>query len=370
MSLFSFFNKKSPIPQDLVPAFDYPKVKQSFLNEMLDASQGKQTSIPYIINSLPEKPLAVEGIIQGIVMGGTNYIVSTAQIQNGSIAFLDKKTGELPILKDKATVIAFLKEHLDSRAQAVGLNFGFPLTPIKGKNGELDGQLIKGTKEHLFEGVVGMTLGDIVREAAERDVTAAVANDTICLMLAGDGSEDGSIIAGTGFNIGIRLDPRTAVNLEAANFNKFVPTEALRIIDERSDMPGTNLFEKLISGKYLSELFNVKAEKLGITFTPIHTSQELSALSHETKNETANLLARALLERSAYLVAASISAVYEFRMKKPLTIIGEGSLLWKGWNYKVNIERELENLNVPPLAITFKHIQDSSIQGALGLLTK
>lgn len=358
---------------NLIEPTDYVAIKTAFTEELKKTYLGEHTSLSYFKHYLPEKPLIEKGIVQGVVIGGTNYIVSLEEIQaDGMRLVIDRKTGTLPILKDDQTLISFLQEHLDSRALAIGVNFGFPLEPVFGPHGELDGKLITGTKEHKFDWLIGTNIGDTVRKAANRDLPVSVANDTVCLTLAGDGTEEGSMIAGTGFNIGIKQiegDKTVVVNLETGNFDKFEPSQAIKIVDACSDLPGKNLFEKMISGKYLAEVFNIKAERMGIAMTKLKTSQELSALSQETTDNDANKLARALLQRSAFLVAASLAAIYEFRGNpESLTIIGEGSLLWKGWNYRINIEKQLEELGIPKNAITIKHVQDSSISGAIALL--
>lgn len=366
----------------LIESSDYQHIKESFLDELKKTYLGEHTSLSYFKHYLPEKPLVTSGIVQGIVIGGTNYIVSVEEIQeDGKRLVLDRQTGVLPIFNDDKTFISFLQEHLDERALAIGVNFGFPLEPVIGPHGELDGKLITGTKEHKFDWLIGTNIGDTVRKALHQmligkatnwDIPVSVANDTVCLTLAGDGTEDGSMIAGTGFNIGIKQkegDKTTVINLETGNFDKFEPTQAIKIIDACSDLPGRNLFEKMISGKYLAEVFNIKTERMGITMNKLKTSQELSALSQEAANAEANKLARVLLERSASMVAASLAAIYEFKARpESFTVIGEGSLLWKGWNYIPNLEKQLEALGVPQGGITIKHVQDSSIKGAIALL--
>jgi len=354
---------------------DYHQIKQNFLTELQKAAKGEQSSIPYLKHSLPEQPLVISGIVQGIVIGGTNYILSTQEISaDGTKKTLSKATGTIPVFKSKQILLDFLKEHQDKKATAIGLNFGFPLETTTGPHGELDGKLLHGTKEHTFTDVIDQPIGNLVREALDTDIPVTVANDTICLTLAGDGNENGSLIAGTGFNIGLKKEEhgkKTIINLEAGNFDKFELSEALKIIDECSETPGKQLFEKIISGKYLAEVFNIKAQRLGIDIPKLKTSQELSALSKQIENKDASELARSLLERSASLVAAAIAASYEFCDKPTtFTIIGEGSLLWLGWSYLDTLYHQLTLLGIPENTITIKHVQDSSIKGALGLLTQ
>ena len=388
--LFSFIQKNFGLESrsssqfevpDLVTKPDYAGIRRSFKDELDMAFEEKASSLSFVKHILPDRPIMKAGIAQGIVIGGTNYIVSTQKISyDGKREILSIKTGKLPVLNHKDILIAFLKEHVDNRAEAVGVNFGFPLEPVIGPYDELDGKLTRASKEHAFQEVINQPIGDLVRKAFDKDIPVTVANDTVCLALAGDGTETGSMIAGTGFNIGIKYNERgkaVVVNLETGNFNKFEASESLKTLDARLSMPGTQLFEKVISGKYLAQVFNIKAQRLGLQIDPLATSQELSALSHENANHTANLLSRKLLERSAFLVAASLAGVYDFCLDKhllrhdsELTIIGEGSLLWKGWQYHENIEKQLRILGLPSHAIRIKHIQNSSINGAIGLLTQ
>jgi hexokinase len=356
----------------ILPQPDYQTITKKFLEDVNNASKGKPASLSFLTHQLPKNPIRIpqtEQIVQAIVIGGTNYLTETRLITaQEKSQILTKQTGQLPLLRTAAILKKFLQTQYDPRATAIGLNFGFPLLPTTEPNGKMDGTVINGTKEHLLTGAIGQSMGKITREAIGKDIPIAVANDTICLTLAGDGSEDGSLIAGTGFNIGIK-QKKSIINLEAGNFNQFPPTEILTIIDKESDIPGKQLFEKLISGKYLAEYFNQKAEQLSFPHQSVKTSQELSRLSQETNNEQANQLARALLERSARLVACALAAIYQFYGEKPLTFIGEGSLLWKGWKYTTNIQKQLHELQIPPNSITIKQIPNSSIQGAFGLLT-
>lgn len=356
----------------LLAASDYQKIRKNFAEDIKAASISKHAGISFIEHTLPEEPVVTNGLVQGIVIGGTNYIASTEEIENGHVKqVIQRKTGVLPIMQDADTFEDFLKEHLNLKAQAIGINLGFPLSPAVGPFGELDGILRKGTKEHTFRGLIHESIGDVVREVIKRKMPVAVANDSICLTVSGDGSEDGSLIAGTGFNMGLKYDNGTyltLVNLEAGNFANFEQSSILQTIDQISDQPGTQRFEKCISGKYLAQYFDLKAKEMGLAIDPLKTSQELSELSQSEKHDAANHLARELLERSAYYVAAALAGVYDFSGKKALTIIGEGSLLWKSWRYKEHIDQKLADLGLPKEAITLKHVSDSSINGAIGLL--
>jgi hexokinase len=352
---------------------DYQHIKQNFLRELLQASKGLPSSLTFIQNPLAQKPLVTNGIVQAIVIGGTNYILQTLQIEpSGTKTIFTKQTGILPTFTTKQDLIEFLTMHLDDRADAIGVNFGFPLDPCVGSFGELDGKLIHGTKEHTFTGLTE-PIGSIIKTLSNKPIKVSVANDTICLLLSGNGSENGSLIAGTGINAGIKMmtgQQTIAINLEIGNFNKFAPSDVLLNIDRDSEKPGEQLFEKATSGKYLAHYFNEKAKELSLNIPQLSTSQELSALSLGQEQNEASELAKALLERSASLFATALAAIYEFSDKpQPFTFIGEGSMLWKGWHYKENIQKQLAAFGIPKDAIVIKHVQDSSINGAIGLVT-
>lgn len=364
---------------ELIHTPNYHQIKQNFLQELQLASLKKPSSLSFIKHHLPPNPLIKKGVIQGIVIGGTNYIFSTERIeQDGKRTILDKKTGVLPIFTTKQVFVDFLSEHIDPQAEAIGVNFGFKMEPLYGKDGSLDGIIkAKGTKDHTFSGLtepLGEIIKDLFSQKYGKKITTVVANDTVCLLLSGHGTEQGSLIAGTGFNMGLlQKNPKssTLINIEAGGFNKFTLSPVLQKIDSETKNPGEKLFEKIISGKYLARYFNEKIKEMDLPISPITTSQELSELSHTNHTDISGDLARAIIERSAFFVASAIAALYEFSDKpsSSFTIIGEGSLLWNGWHYHENILKQLQKLTIPSHAVEIKHIQNSSINGAFGLLT-
>lgn len=363
---------------ELIHTPDYEQIKQAFLKELTLASTGKTSSISFLKNYLPKKPLLTKGIVQGIVIGGTNYIISSEEIQpNGTHSILKQTKGTLPVFVAKETLLDFFSEHLDPQANAIGINFGFPLAAYTGSDGEIDGRLVRGTKEHAFVGLtepIGELIKALFYKKYHRKPIVSLANDTICLTLSGDGSEQGAFIAGTGFNMGLVLNgngKRILINTESGNFNKFTLSPILSKIDAESEDPGGQLLEKAVSGKYLALYFNEKAKQSHQHISPIATSQDLSELSHENHHDIAGDLARAIITRSAYLVACAIAAVYEFNDKpQSFALIGEGSLLWNGWHYEENIYKQLNKLGIASEIVTLKNIPDSSINGAIGLITK
>jgi hexokinase len=365
---------------DSIYAPDYQQVKKNFLNELTLASVEKHSSISFIKHNFSNKPILSQGIVQGIVIGGTNFILSTERIgTNGEKEILTRETGMLPALSTKQRFTDFLSNLFDSRADAVGINFGFKLLSTQGEDGTLDGIIqAKGTKEHTFTGVtesVGTIARQIFWEKYHKKVVVSVANDTISMLLSGRGNERASMIVGTGFNMGLRLNGTTLVNLEAGDFNKFEPSEILNEIDSTTKNPEKKLFEKSISGMYVPKHFNILAKKLGIMVAPVHTGQELTAIAHSYHDEKAMDLARVVLFQSASLVASAIAGLYDFYTEQgvlspnqTLIIIGEGGLLWDGWHYHESIMKQLQALGLSKDKVTIEQIKDSAINGALGLI--
>lgn len=356
---------------------DYKKVRSAFHKELTLAAASEPSSLSFITHTLPKTPLITSGVIQGIVIGGTNYVVSTVRIlKSGKQNVINHHWGKLPVFYDLKTLVDFLTLHLDKRADAVGINFGFPLKPVKGDFDTIDGILPHGTKEHTFTGVT-TPIGQIAREIYQikykKDIPVSVANDSVCLTLSGDGTENGSMIIGTGANMCLKRTDKTkttVVNLEAGNFDKFPITSVLKKLNEQSVIHGYFL-EKTIAGKYMALYFNEKAKQLGLNIEPLTTSNQVSELAVANSKKQETKLAQAIMERSAFLAAAIVAGAYIFAgSPEKFTIIGEGSVLWKGWNYKKNIQQKLADLDIPEETIKFKHIPDSSIKGALGLLTK
>lgn len=357
------------------PTPNYAEVKHNFISELKNAAANKKSSLSFIKNALSQKPLIQTGIVQTIVIGGTNYISSISSVYGKrEIKTLTSNKGKLPIFKNTASFSEFIEKHLDKESTAVALNFAFPLNPVIGRGNVLDGVLFRSVKEHAFDGLIGQTIGELVSDIYfinyNKRIPVTVANDTVCLTLAGDENEDGAMVLGTGFNMSLKIiekGQKSIVNLEAGNFNGFEPSSILKIIDNKSEQPGKMLLEKAVAGKYLVYSFNEQAEFLDLKLPRMMTSEELSRLSRESSKS--GELARSILKESASLIASALAGIYEFKNRPArLEFITEGSLFWKGYMYQENVQKQLAQLGVPENTITFKYVEDSSIKGAIGLL--
>ncbi len=347
---------------------DYEKVRNAFLAELKKASLGKPSSISFIRNILPHKPAIFDKThAQALVIGGTYFETACAEVSpDGTIQNLTKRTtGTVPNFADAATFLSFVANHLDPSAKALAINLAYGIEPI----GVFDGKVTHGAKEHAFQGLFNKPLVTTIQQYLGKEIPIKVANDTTCLTLAGTG--DG-LVVGSGFNIGIKVVEEgkpIVVNLEAGSFNKFEATEELEIIDNNSVHPGKSRFEKMLSGVYLPHQYNLIAQAQGLAVPHVDNGEILTTLA-ERNTDDSGQLARDLLERSAFLIAASLAAVYDFKERIPLNFTTEGSLFGKGWRYEQNVQKQLTALGVPEGKITFKEEPDSAIKGAFSLLTR
>jgi hexokinase len=338
----------------------YKKIRDNFLSELIKASKNQKSSISFFRHTFPKKPLSSSGLIQAFVIGGTNFSVSMARLtKDGTLKEIKKERqdGTIPTFTDAKIFLKFMKKYVSPKAQAIGINFAYFLEPTTGKFGEVDGILRVSTKEHAFKNLLGKPVGEFLRQSLKKDVPITVVNDTVCLGTNG-------LVVGTGFNMSLQ-----GVNLECGSFNKFPTTDELETIDKASVIPGVHRFEKFLSGSYLPLHFNLLAKKQHLAINDVQTGKEISNLA-ENELGAAGDLARILLTRSASLVACAIAGAYAFTKHKPLTFTTEGSLFWKGFYFKANVKKQLEELGVPKGAIRFKKVEDSSIQGAFNLLTR
>lgn len=343
-------------------------LKDNLLDEFRQAEKGRKTSLAYAVHKFnPEKKQARSA--KAIVVGGTNIAAADVTREGLSINFSEVYTDVLPEIDRAERLFEIIEKTAGNSDGIFGLNFAYPMRPLL-RDGRLDGILIKGTKEHSFDGLVGKEIGLAVEKFfsdKNRDVTITCANDTVCLVLAGLSGYDPSTLAagvvGTGFNFGFFNDRSEIVNLESGNFSGFLPSDSCRILDRESRDPGEQLFEKETSGAYLHLHYNIINAERGNAAKKIEDAEELSNAA-----AAGDKLAEELFEKSASLVAAEIAAIYQFRGKPLLNLTIEGSLYWKGWMFRENVEKYLESLGVPRGAVNIRFIEESSIVGAAELV--
>ncbi len=355
--------------------FTYPtdslqEISQNWSNELRLASQGLSTSLVFAKHKVT-KP--IDSVFDGLVMviGGSNLVVSRVSRRNGKIEILSYQKSPLPKLSSKQILFELVEKQIPDNISKIALNFAYPLSPTQNEQ-VLDGILIASSKEHSFDGLIGEQVGlqleKYLKGKLKKDFKIAVANDTVCLVLAGlSKSQSENLIGGivgTGFNFGLFIDDSVVVNLESANFDKFEQTDTGKQICANSLDPKKGIYEKEISGAYLYQHYNLIAEQTG--WQKVSSTQELSMLASQNSEQAK--IAQKLLQRSASLVAAHITGICLFKQNQNLNIIMEGSLFWNGWNYKNLVYDELAKLGITIGKLEIFKLERSYILGAAELI--
>lgn len=264
----------------------------------------------------------------------------------------------------------------------LGHTFSFPSEQTDLYNAKL----IIWTKEFATAGVEGKVVNDLLKEALHRQgidnvEPTAVINDTVAVLLAAAYKQSdiyiGSIYA-TGHNTcylepyANRADEPMILNLESGGFMKLVPNRFDIAFDKASEKPGEQRLEKMVSGRYMGELFGMALAELldeegkAYGFTSIDMSNiivdesaarskvaEIVAAKTGKTLDTADCqlvqeLASALVIRSARLVTASfVGIIWQLAGKdKPQKqhIAVDGSVYEKMPLAKENIMRALSEL--------------------------
>ena len=265
----------------------------------------------------------------------------------------------------------------------LGHTFSFPSE----QSDLYNAKLIIWTKEFATAGVEGKVVNDLLKEALERQglnnvEPTAVINDTVAVLLAAAYKQPdvyiGSIYA-TGHNT-CYLEPYAdsaeepmILNLESGGFSKLIPNRFDREFDKNSEKPGEQRLEKMVSGRYMGEIFgmalaellNENGKKYG--FTSIDMSniivddsddkKEVKAIVAEKTGcnldtadaELVQKFAAAMVVRSARLVTASyVGIIWQLAgeegkaLKQHIAI--DGSVYEKMPLAKENIMRALSEL--------------------------
>jgi len=351
----------------------YKEIAQAFLNELQQAAAGQTTSLPFIRHEYsPLSEVQEDEIFQVLVVGGSIYKSAMVQKVEGRLYVLSQMGGTLPVFLTAEQFLEFCVEQVDKHTRVLAINMAFPLTPSF-VDGRLEGHLAFATKEHTFEGLIGEPIAQrivqAVREARGQEIVAAVANDTICLLLSGltrmKWDQVAAGIVGTGMNFALFLEENTLVNLESANFSGFELSPEAKLVDAASSQPGKGVFEKEVAGAYLHQVFNTGLRLRGIEHPEIENTQQIDAIAMNGTGE-AQKWADEVLERSASLVAAHIAAVTMF-LDRPTSFVMEGSLFWKGYRYRERVLRVVSEL-VPKYDVLYVNVPDSGILGGGKLL--
>lgn len=331
--------------------------------------------------------------------GGTNVRVLRIRLDGGGKFEVVKKVGKPLIVPGKYDYIGpdstaeqmfdFLASLIDEAVDGdydtrylLGHTFSFPSEQTDLYNAKL----IIWTKEFATPGVEGKVVNDLLKEAlARKGITnvepAAVINDTVAVLLSAAYKQGetfiGSIYA-TGHNT-CYLEPYEGsaeapmiLNLESGGFMKLIPNRFDKAYDEKSEKPGEQRLEKMVSGRYMGELFGMALSELlnekgkEYNFTSIDMSDIILDDSDKCEKvesivslRTGRLidredckmvkeLAAALVKRSARLVTATfVGIIWQLTGSGKVAkqhIAVDGSVYEKMPLAKENIHKALEEL--------------------------
>lgn len=344
------------------------QIKKNLIDEFRTASLGEPTSLAWAVHDISREGNGA-GSGRVISVGGTNLIAADVSRGSGGITIRNRVEKKLPLLENFEILAAAVIEVLGN-SDNIALNFAYPLRPER-RDGRLDGIFIRPTKEHSFRGLIGKSVGyELERRIYDltgKKIMIACANDTVCLVLAGLSNSLPAALAagviGTGFNFGFFIDENSVVNLESGNFSRFEPTDSGAAIDRASLNPGAQLFEKEVSGGYLHLHYNILRDKTGAAGVDASNAADVSAAA-----SVGSGTARCVLKKSASLAAAELAAIYEYKGNSGLNAVIEGSLYWRGFCYRADVDYFLTRLGIPAGAVKIISVDESSITGAAELI--
>lgn len=353
---------------------DLKKIAVSFQNEIQNSLKGKRTSLPFIIHELSPIPLVKEGEnFEVLVVGGSVLKKALIRKTKRGIKTLKIESEKNIHFGNGKDFLNLVAKELYPEIKTLALNFAYPLKPVF-ENGKLDGIFLGSTKGVNLHNLTGKKIGKAIEHnifnKLKRKIKVSVANDTVCLILSGltkfRWNDLSAGIVGTGLNFAFFLDKNRLVNLESASFDKFTQTLQGEIVDRASDNPRKSLFEKETAGAYLYKHFNIILKEKNISFSPINSTEELNRVSLKDIPIISNI-AKDLIRRSAEFVSCQVAGITLFK-KTDMTFVMEGSLFWKGNNYKETVKDTAEKL-ASKCNVTFTEIKNSAILGTVKLIS-
>ncbi len=384
---------------------DLAKIISSFHDEMKTGLAGKKSDLK-MLPAFTDAPSGKEkGTFLALDIGGTNLRVIEASLSgNGSLKVLRSSKTRIPaaLMNGSGTALFdFIASHIakflhtkKSGKFKLGFTFSFP---VKQKS-LASGLLITWTKGFTASGVVGKDVTKLLQMALRRTglgfvEIAALANDTVGTLAAcaySCQSCDVGAIFGTGTNAcyleklskikkfgGAKGRGSMIINIEWGNFSRLTRNEFDIVIDKKSNNPGKQVMEKMISGMYLGELARIaigklydlgeiELEKSSLRRTGgLHTSQ-LSALETAKGEKYSEIIgktglsgireedlpavaaiSRAVVTRAAKISAACLAAVImkmDPQIARKHTIAVDGALYENHPGFSRTLRNSLKNL--------------------------
>ncbi len=341
---------------------------------------------------LPRPTPGLAGLAVVVDIGGTNVRAALLSLRadGGHELLAAPETAMVPGVGDSSVSREVL---FDTQAELVarlsppagiplGYCFSYPARVLP----EGDAVLLRWTKDIRVGGVEGERVGALLRTALERRGVQVggirVLNDTVAALLAGAGADpDGrfehavGLVVGTGSNMASYLPAASigklslggsggsmAVNLESGNLELCELTGWDLQLDAASDNPGSQGFEKAVSGRYLPRLLTLATEGMA----PLDSALAAGALValRDQDHPRYGELAGAILDRSSDLVACGLAALLDCLGPGRCQVVAEGGLFWNAPNFRARVEATLAALLGDSERVRIARIADANLVGA------
>ena len=365
--------------------YDFDFHVNDFMAEMEAGLSGKASSLRMLssyIGVTPETPPNGDSI--AIDAGGTNIRIARVHFSPDSATVVTQVEKHfLPGSKEEISKNGFfdkIVEYVGDRtdfSDKLGFCFSFPCEILPDR----EGKIIHFDKEVRVKDSQGALIGHELNAAFARvgksEVKVTVLNDTAAALI-GAVSSNGitdmggyiGLIYGTGMNICYyENEKHMLINTEAGGYGGFKKSICDVEIDDESENPGDQRFEKMVSGAYFAKvalkvikfavtkgLFSEKAAEAINSLVQIDGMMIDSFMIDNCAGTTdlgkccyndedvARLyeILDGLYERAAKLVAIAITAVLNrsgATEALPAYIVAEGSTFRKGFRFQKRFER-------------------------------
>lgn len=377
---------------------------QQTMSEGLRAHGGIIPMIPtYLCNVDRSKISPGKRIL--IDAGGTNFRSAVGYFQDGKVKIEKLQKTTMPASKGEelskrqfynkiASNVAYLAED----GGDVGFCFSYPVD----MSADMDGTVTTFSKEVKAPEVVGTRVGaetlSALGEFSSKQRKIVILNDTVATLLGGMATSDKNYstylgyIYGTGTNVCCIVDTariikesnlpqgKMLVNMECGGYDGFALGDFDKTAINLTDAPNKQLFEKMTSGKYLSEIIYQAfcgAQKEGL-FADANLSRfELKDVSEflsdcgkmtdffrrEEDVSVAKEICRQLIDRAAKLgaIANAATAIFTCGDKSlPVALVAEGTTFNKLVGYRSAFEGYLHEF-LTPHGISFEIVQGEEL---------
>ena len=389
----------------------------TYVEEMSAGLRG-EGCLPMVPTYIPGNLSPGEGTpVLAVDVGGSNLRVALIRVEEGGAAAVERYekyplpglAGPICAAEFFDTIAGYVLPYM-AATQRVSFSFAHEINQESGHDGCV-GAL---SKELQIDGISQCRLGESLKAALHRrgygGVQTVVFNDTVgvAASMAHRGCEyDGfvGLVMGTGTNTCYieaganiqKIDPcgmdSMYINVESAEFCKMPLGRADKQLDAVTEMPGMGLLEKMISGRYIGELFWFVAKnavdegelsdgfaarfakhvRLGTMDFSVFMDGQPGAYRSMcacAADETFLLeTGRLLVRRGARMIALEVAgaAVKSGRGKdpgRPVCVVAEGTTYYSLPGLQSEVEKQTRSLlNSRGVYVRFCHVEQAAIQG-------